>query len=382
MMKIIKYILIILIFAVILFPFVTWHFYHDRNLNVTIIDKTVPDFSYREHKGLVWILNNQKYVKPNGKRYNSKTDYYGFFPGENKTYKIKDLPKSLNDSDVIYIADTYGVYEEEYYGDKKAGNRSRKIYGGLDQKEAEIIKKSVDTVRSYPQLLIAEFNSFASPTREETRKIMYDILGLKWSGWIGRYFFNLQKNVEVPNWAVKNYEAKYGKKWEFKEAGFILANEQDDIVVLEEKKDVNNGFCEIEFTQQGKNLFNINSRIQYDYWFDIVKPFTQSEVIANYHMDITDSGLKKLNDHSIPSDFPAIISNYSKTYSSFYFAGDYTDTITVPDFFQIEGIDIIKSLMMTNKETKFFWECYVPMMQEILKDHYINKRKKKLYTGT
>ncbi|MFP3471182.1 hypothetical protein R0J90_14170, partial [Micrococcus sp. SIMBA_144] len=66
----------------------------DKDLDLLIIDKTVPDTTYREHKGLMWLLNQQKYVQSNGERYNLKEDYIGFVPKKDQTYNIKNIPSS------------------------------------------------------------------------------------------------------------------------------------------------------------------------------------------------------------------------------------------------------------------------------------------------
>ncbi|MEZ0535676.1 hypothetical protein ACAG39_00305 [Caldicellulosiruptoraceae bacterium PP1] len=61
MKKRIVYILIIFMFALLIsLPFIVWYLQPYSFMNVWIIDKTVPNEDYREHKGLHWILNNMK----------------------------------------------------------------------------------------------------------------------------------------------------------------------------------------------------------------------------------------------------------------------------------------------------------------------------------
>lgn len=55
-----------------------------------VIDKTVPDDTYREHKGLMWLLNQQKYVQSNGEPYRLKEDYVGFVPGKRRNTASKN----------------------------------------------------------------------------------------------------------------------------------------------------------------------------------------------------------------------------------------------------------------------------------------------------
>ncbi|WP_317951213.1 hypothetical protein, partial [Rossellomorea marisflavi] len=47
-------------------PFWVWQVKGKKDLDLMIVDKTVPDESYREHKGLMWLLNQQKYTQSDG----------------------------------------------------------------------------------------------------------------------------------------------------------------------------------------------------------------------------------------------------------------------------------------------------------------------------
>ena len=254
-------ILIILIFILAIFsPILIWVMKENKELNVLILDNTVPDTKYREHKGLVWELNNAKYVL-NGQRYNKEMDYYGFFPQEDKKYEIKKVPSNLEGVDIVYIADSYGVYDREFYEENLEGSRSRLIYGGMYKDDLN----SIETYLTNGATLISEFNTFGSPTKNYTRIRLYELLKVEWSGWIGRYFYDLSKDLEVPIWAISNWEAQYGKDWNFSGPGFVFADESDHIVVLEEKKDITSNGCKMQFTKEGKNYFGINEDIRYNY---------------------------------------------------------------------------------------------------------------------
>ena len=79
--------------------------------------------------------------------------------------------KDLNNSDLIYIADTYGVYENEFLGDNKEGNFSKPIYGGMSEEEINLISSNLKNKKK----LIVEFNSFGTPTSNKVRKKISDI---------------------------------------------------------------------------------------------------------------------------------------------------------------------------------------------------------------
>ena len=86
-----KYIYIIIFLVVVLLfnmPRILWEVSKSKDLNVFIVDKTIPDETYREHKSLVWMLNNEKYVKSGGKSSNIKMIIMDFFLRKTKNMKL------------------------------------------------------------------------------------------------------------------------------------------------------------------------------------------------------------------------------------------------------------------------------------------------------
>ena len=354
----------IIAFVLILsIPILIWTFQESSSKSVFIIDKTVPDDSYREHKGLTWILNYEKWVKEDGSAYDPEENYTGFHPGTEKNYETKDFPESLVGTDLIYLADSYGVYEEDFYGSQSDGDRSKIIYGGMQEEEISKISEAVQEGSTF----IAEFNAFGSPTENQARQNLYSILNLEWSGWVGRYFEDLSEDGEVPAWAIRNYEKQTGDEWGFKEAGLILVNEDDSIVVIGEE-DIGNDKVQFSFNDEGRKLLKDNlvqDSISYHYWFDIVEPSSSEEVIADYTLDLSENAEKKLDKEGIPLTFPAVI-HHNNTY---YFAGDYADRESKFNFYQYMGIPGVNRLLLSGDNESldaFYWKMYEPMMKTIL----------------
>ena len=189
------FILYIVLFLMILTsPFWIWQLLPEHKLNVLIIDKTVTRQSFREHQGLTWVLNNQKYVKDNGGAYSVSKDFL-----EN----VPNVQKEQNQFDVIYLADQYGVHGNEGGPQNKEENP-----GGLTVEEIDVLENRLHSNST----LIAEFNTFASPTKQDARERISNILNVTWTGWTGRYFSNLASD-EIPDWLKKRYQDQYNKKW-------------------------------------------------------------------------------------------------------------------------------------------------------------------------
>jgi len=363
-----KTLLMFIGFVILLFifssPFWTWQLKASKNLDVLIIDKTVPDQSYREHKGLVWLLNHLKLKKNGEEKYNTDEDYIGFIPTNPPQFETRKLPEDLSPYDILYLADGYGVYKEEYLGRNQEGNRSELLYGGMTKVEVEALSSSLIENK---QTLIAEFNTFGSPTEESVRSDFYHLLNLDWTGWMGRYFQDLSSN-EVPAWVKQNYESQYNKSFNYKENGFVFVNEDDQVLVLTEK-DISNGHALFTFTKKGAEQFDMKETVPYHYWFDIVKAREEQEVQATFELPLTDSGKKKLDEHDIPHTFPAVIHHQNQLYDTYYFAGDFVDQEKVPGLYQMNGIlwwQRLFSFEQAGRTDTFFWKAYVPMMTSIL----------------
>ena len=385
MTKLKSYSFLLFIVSIVLLvsaPFWLWQLKKEQNLDVLIIDKTVPDTTYREHKGLMWLLNQQKYVQSNGKRYDLTKDYFGFVPEKDQTFAVKNIPSSTEKYDAVYIADTYGVYEEEFHNKNVSGKRSSKLYGGLTDQDMDVLN---DMAMKDGKTLIAEFNSMAQPTEESTRKKFYSLFNLEWSGWIGRYFPELE-NSEVPGWVRDNYEKQYGETYNFKGPGYVLVDENDRLVVLD-KEDIGEEGVVFFTTPRGEELIGEEINTPYSYWFDIVEAINPDEVMANYTLSLSKSGKDMLKALNLPVTFPAVVHGQNRQFETYYFSGDYADQADVPDLYQTVGFSSWRKWTGSSKpddSSQFYWKAFNPMMKAILKD--IQKggddKKKKTVEGT
>ncbi|MDQ1910171.1 hypothetical protein RAC89_06620 [Paenibacillus sp. GD4] len=355
----------LLLLSVLSIPVFVWALQPSHLLNVAILDKTVPDTTFREHKGLMWLLNHMKYVKHDKTAYTVEKDYYGYVP-EPEGHSIRELDLS-NDYDLLYIADTYGVYKDDISGVIEHGNRSNKIYGGLQASDIDQVKNALFKGTT----LIAEFNTFGSPTDPEAKKALYEILGLRWSGWIGRFFPELSGGGELPEWAKSNYEHQTGTKWSFAGPGFVFVSEQDQIIVLEEGKDTGKSGNVFRLTEEGEAFVGSSLKARYNYWFDVIEPEDSKEVLAYYQLDVTDAGEDKLREQGLPSTFPAVIRHDTGIYRAYYFAGDYADNNEVPGFYKASWLDSIFRAVSWDSgksEQSFYWRAYLPLMKRIFKE--------------
>jgi len=77
------------------------------------------------------------------------------------------------DCDLVYVADTYGVYTQEWKKLSVVGDRSSLIYGGLSEQDLYFLQ----AMKSAGKLVIAEHNTIGSPTTEIVRNQFEKVLG-------------------------------------------------------------------------------------------------------------------------------------------------------------------------------------------------------------
>ncbi|MBE4908936.1 hypothetical protein IMZ08_12780 [Bacillus luteolus] len=357
---------ILIILAAITSPFWGWQIKPKKTLEVLILDKTVPDETYREHKGVMWALNHLKYVQSDGTKYHLINDYIGFYPKKKNEYGIRNLPENLDPYQMIYIADGYGVYEEEFYESNQLGERSNIIYGGMTSEEIARIREAVFKNGT---TLVAEFNTFASPTPSNVKEEFYQLLNIDWTGWIARYFEDLNSD-EVPVWIRTNYESQTGESYQFNGSGYVFVNENDKVVILD-KSQIGKEGVTFTFTENGESYFDEQTEVTYDYWFDVITPKNEKEVLATYNLTVNESGKDLLRANNIPLQFPAVVQHRNDKYTSYYFAGDYADQAELPGLYQTVGFTTWKKWMTSSSQAgtlPFFWKAYLPMMEVIFEE--------------
>lgn len=366
-----------------LWSFLIWYYSADIKYNILIIDKTVIDKKVNEHSSFNWILDHLSIVKNNGKLYNKQSDYYGFFPIERGSQFVvndfdtisKSSIKEIADSiDMLYITDTYGVYYNEWYNKGRLTEHSKEIYGGLSSNDYQLIKE----VKELNKPIITEFNLFASPTKFNIYKKVSSLLGIKWTGWVGRYFHVLDtiKNPELPLWAVELYEDQYDEEWNFTKSGIVLVHSTEKIIVLENELHLDKSTPFIETKDEYCEEFNVIDKVHYPFWFDITYPDSKmNKVISWYHIYTNSKGDSILKANNLDKKFPAVIKSNDNN-KFVYMAGDFCDNPIKPYAAYFSGVEYISFFMYSssknNDRRKFFWKYYVPFITNILNTNIKN----------
>ncbi|MCE1197396.1 MAG: hypothetical protein LWW85_00380 [Marinilabiliales bacterium] len=363
-----------------LLSYLAWKFSGDRPLKVLVYDMTVPVADYSEHKSLSWVLIHQKFVADH--RINDPgKDYSGFHPLSRFSYRTIDFSRMTNEEiarsadsvDVVYYTDTYGVYANEWYRDKRDGAHSQKIYGGLNEKDVQLITR----LQSSKKLFIAEFNFWASPTPAGIRQEAEKLLDLTWTGWVGRSYDSLDTlaNPEIPIWARRLYQSQYGLAWNFHRPGILFVHENGRILVLESGSTLDEEVPWIYTSAYGQDRYDVPNEITYPYWFDVTSSGPSNRIVSQYKIYANPAGKKAMMDAGIPDVFPCVVENQEKNY--YYFCGDFSDNPIYLQSARFMGIALYHKFFYDRynwgNRTPFFWHFYRPMVTNIL-DIYFERR--------
>ncbi|MCH7471398.1 hypothetical protein IIA79_00400 [bacterium] len=365
--------------AIVFVPHLFWLMAPELPLNVLVVDKTVPFEDLREHRGLFWLLGQNKFIDKakakDDQDYKYEEDYVGYFPLDPPPKHKTTLLHSgdLADRDVLYIADTYGVYSDDYEQfpdqDFAATRHSTRIFGGMEEQEVE----AVEGFAKRGKLIIAEFNTFGSPTQRELRRRMERVLGVTWTRWIGRYFIDFQDEKDVPAWLYELYELKYGKEWDLTGSGYMLCrDESTEFIILKDEEDVLPPGLELvprpEFAK-GDDMQGVE-RSTHNYWFDIIVAHPGTTTLAEFEFHLTPSGEEKLKEHHLTKSFPAV-TRLNRGYTAYYLAGDFVD------FDKAMGSPRSRLTLYINRsyygryvqgsQGLFYWHTYYPLMCNILR---------------
>ncbi|MGC8802813.1 MAG: hypothetical protein ACP5PS_03440 [Bacteroidales bacterium] len=359
--------IILLVFSI---SYVVWLSYPKTFLNIYILDKTVPDFRYKKHRALFWVLNNARIVKANGKSYKIGYDYFGFHPLSDYQYDIKRILLEQIDSvsdryEVAYYTDTRGVYFNEWFKGFRRNGENSVIEGGLNQNDYLLLK----TMKEKGKLIIGEYDILGSPTSDLISYKTELLFNIHATGWKGRYFSSLDSNnTEIPYKLIERYKAEHQGKWPFKGEGIILAN-NNTTLVLEPKKHLNVIYPQLVTDENFRSQYHLPVSIDFTGWFEITTPGDSVAVVANFQLNLTSDGDSLLKTYGLTSIFPAIVVDNPKKIRTCYFAGDFATNRIPPVYSQMANSRKWLKIFSANKEKLFFQSYYFPLMEKLLKSY-------------
>ncbi|HEX2921849.1 MAG TPA: hypothetical protein VHO50_11865 [Bacteroidales bacterium] len=374
-------IILAVIVALPLINLIRWTFQAKKPMDVILVDKTVPTIERENHRSISWVLSSLRIVdKEHKSNYNTNKDYYGWFPlrperihkYEIHDYRTREIIDLAEKNDVLYIADTYGVYFTDWYLSSSKSRKSRKLYGGLNNTDFLVFKEMKDRNR----LIILEYNTFDFPTDNYNAWRVQDRMGMQFNGWTGRYFASLDSNShDFADWMPGSYRKEHKKPWTFTKPGLVLVS-QKNIIVLEQGEGVTDPMPYIVSSPETVQKYGVTDTVAFNNWFDIIEPVS-CNVISNYQLKTTAAGDSILMKYNLTNQFPAVIQD-AVTPTVYYFAGNFAYSQKPLWTSMFKGIEKLKRLHYTeqaNDPNRFFWLYYKPLVSTIFTDYYSTMKK-------
>lgn len=371
--------LLVILFFIIFIYAVSWHFLPKRDIPLLVVDKTVPEVNYREHRSIFWLLKHWRFTDKEGAFLRFDKDYVGYHPETGNRDKFGD--DHLKDVRVLYLADTYGIYDYE----KGLIDYELRlpyeyqyislIYGGFGLDEAKIIKKFAQEKN---HLLIGEHNIFGYPTYQnlESSRMIQNTFGVKYNGWLVRYYEELE---DVAFWIKELYKKIYGLELDYTGPGLVLVREdvpslgwQGDLVIFQAKDLVK------QYPLLHNNKHNLlegaSTEVPYLYWIEILEPNEQAEVLSYYELPLSEEASKRLYIRGLSTHIPALVYyDVPGESSRVYFAGDFADQLPSILPASLTGSLAIQRILTHSPgippQYKFYYRWYAPVFKNLLENY-------------
>lgn len=375
-------IIIIVLVVILAFPVysvVRWVFQEKKPMNILVLNKTVPTLDRLTHRSFFWVLNNERFVdKEKKSSYSFRKDYYGFYPLKplrerqygKQDYRLAELIDLAETNDALYFADTYGVFFSEWY--QSTVNRvrhTRKIYGGLNNNDQLLLSE----MQLRNKLIILEYNCFDFPTADLEKYKVEQMLGIKSTGWTGKYYESLDtnKNADFPLWMTSMYRKYNREPWTFTGPGIVLVKTRE-IVVLELGKHLTAPMPLIVTPEETATKYGVVQSVPFTGWFDVIDPI-ETNVVSNFTLPTTAAGDSLLSQNFLPGIFPAAVVDPAKELT-WYFAGDFaTNDVRYSTSYLAKQGFLMRTYFSEkdlNDPRRFFWLYYKPLITSIFTQHY------------
>lgn len=354
---------------------VYWPLSPVQDIKMLVVNKTVPDATFREHRAIFWIAKHRRFSKPGGAFYRFDHDYLGYHPaaGKQETLTASDLA----DPDLLYLADSYGIYDYpegfELY-EKQLPYKIQDIkllYGGLDLEEVKAVE---DFSLKENKVIIGEHNIFGYPTYldPEASLRLQAVFAVNYTGWLARYYSDLD---QAAFWLKKSYEELYGQKWDLSGPGMVFIHEEvpslgwrNDLVIITAEELT--GPWPVINTSTAQLTGRTSQNIPYLYWVEVLEVLPEAKVLAYYDLPLADESRATLDKRGLPERFPALI-HYNPTGAArrIYFAGDFADQLPALLTPRLTGSVRVQRFMSylpgLPNEYRFYFQWYEPVLANI-----------------
>jgi hypothetical protein len=352
-----------------------WRAQAYSELGVLVVDYTVPFETYREHRGLFWLLDHRK-IRPPGARaqegdaWQPARDYVGYRPTD-REHPVRLAHVDRSRAQLIYVADTYGVYRDDL-ANLETGTAHMDytplVFGGLSGGDAHALAEFAARGGS----VIAEFNTFCEPTGAAARASMEALFGLDWTEWVGRVFADPHDTDDVPHWLPREFAKQFPGR-ELPHSPMLLLVARSGQLLVLEGPSIGDVAPRVIVNSAGHARFpGVQDEAPYYFWFSVMRERPGTRVFARLKLDILDEATQQLMAAQIPLDPPLLSERAAGRGRAVYLAGDFADIDFEPGSYDSEGAianNAGKISALSGMTTApSFWRFYAPVMEKLLEE--------------
>lgn len=366
----------LLIALIVLSPFwipnVIWHARGPSTRTVVVVDYTVPYDDYDSHTGLIWSLNHARVASPRGPEdpWDPTRDYVGYQPAD-RLNPVRLSEADLGGADLLYIADAYGVYEmdlEILEGIRIQPTRSPRLFGALSAGDVATIEDFAASGRD----VFSEFNTLPPPTGADERARMEALLGVRWTGWVGRVFPDLYDITDVPDWFEGFFAERFPDREMPRDPSLVLFSYSGELIVVSHP-DYTRVAPRLTFTSAGRDrLGRVRADAAYFKWFALMEPGPRTLVLGEIVLPEAVLHSEEFHTAQLPLRHPALTEFVVGPSHRYAMAVDGGNVPFEPGRYNMAGVHRLQSLFNRRKDIfstrPAFWQFYVPVMQKILRE--------------
>ena len=349
------------------------------DLGVQVVDYTVPFDNYREHTGLIWLLNHRKIRPPHvlqkpgvaadeGAPWDLAKDYVGYRPSD-REHPVRISHVDRKRSELIYVTDTYGVYKDDLQNvDSRTAHMdyTTLVFGGLSDGDVHALSDFV----KQGGLLLAEFNTFCDPTGDDERKHIEAVFGVQWTEWVGRVFADPYDTSDVPHWLPREFARQYPTR-ELPHSPILLLIARDGTLEVLDGPSLSDVAPRVMMTAEGAKRYpNAPGDAPYYFWFGIVRAQPGATVHAKLKLPNLAGMPEVLARIGIGPEPPALTEHTFGKGKAIYFVGDFADLDFDPGLYDTEEAlsDGARSVSTLGglSTAPVFWRFYAPVIDQLL----------------
>jgi hypothetical protein len=368
---VILFVLVLLVASAIFFvPRIMWRMMPEPADRVLLVDYTVPYVSGREHRGAIWLLNHWKYRSVDGRSWDSVGTHVGYNPLQ-RDVQTTIAQQDLSKVDWLFVTDAYGVYQDDLRdiaNELAHLDRSTRIFGGLsDADAAAMLAHAARGAHTY-----LEFNGLEHPTGAAARDTLEALFGIKWTGWVGRTFSQLNDTTDVPRWLPRLHRQHYGDRPLPVGPTLVLVHD-DGRLLLVEGRTLASAAPHIAITEAGAQVLKgASGGADYPSWFPIYTVHEGTELLAELVLPDQPKIAEVLRREGLSGGVPLLTRRITETGAhQIYMMADMSDTEFKAGRWDLAGPKWMQAISDFQPDMYIghsaFWDFYVPAVSSLLK---------------